>query len=208
MATLQENRDGFRATVQEMVGHTTFAHQKYTNGSYKIAKNLREFICESAFLKIYIGWELFVENCFVDYLLNEPSILNRRPAKWVYPIDREHAHRIIIGTQKFMDWSNPELVRRMSGYYFHDGYVFNSALSSINLDLSDLRAIRNCAAHSSVTVHGKLDGISSRILGTPCNNFTAYKLLYSQDPRSTTSQTVFDRYLELLDIAADEIANG
>ena len=81
--SLSQNLIDFRATNTELMSHNNFAHVKYANGSYKIARNLREFICESAFLRIFIAWETFVENCFVDYLLNEPSILNNRPAKCV-----------------------------------------------------------------------------------------------------------------------------
>jgi hypothetical protein len=206
---LAQNLADFRATKNDLVAHITFAHARYANNNYKIASNLREFISESAFLRIYIGWETFVENCFVDYLLNEPSILNNRPAKWANPIDKEHAHQIIIGNQKHMDWSNPETIRKISQIFFHQGYVFNSSLSAINNDLMDLKTIRNSAAHLSSTTSSKLDGLSTRILRTPCSNYTAYKLLFSNDPRSTSpQQNVLTRYLDILDLAAEQIANG
>lgn len=206
---LNQNLIDFRATTTELVSHITFAHQKYANGSYKIAKNLREFICESAFLRIFIAWETFVENCFIDYLLNEQSILNNRPAKWANPINKDHANQIIIGTQKYMDWSNPETVRKVSQIFFHLGYVFNTSLGAINNDLMDMKTIRNSAAHLSSTTSSKLDGLSSRILTIPCTNYTAYKLLFSVDPRTgAASQTVLDRYIQLLDLAAEQIANG
>ena len=144
---LNQNLIDFRATTTELVSHITFAHQKYANGSYKIAKNLREFICESAFLRIFIAWETFVENCFIDYLLNEQSILNNRPAKWANPINKDHANQIIIGTQKYMDWSNPETVRKVSQIFFHLGYVFNTSLGDINNDIMDMKTIRSYAAN-------------------------------------------------------------
>lgn len=206
---LAQNLAGFRAANTELVSHINFANTKYANGRYKIAQNLREFICESAFLRIFIAWETFLESCFVDYLLNEPSVMNNRPAKWANPINPEHAQEIIIGNQRYMDWSNPEAVRKMSQIFFHQGYVFNTTLSAITNDLMDLKAIRNSAAHMSSTTSGKLDGVSSRILNTSCANYTAYKLLFSLDPRTgTANQTVLDRYLQILDVAAEQIANG
>ena len=73
----------------------------------------------------------------------------------------------------------------------------------------DLKAIRNSAAHTSSTTSGKLDGVSTRILNTPCRNYTAYKLLFSVDPRTgPANQLVLDRYVQLLDVAAEQIANG
>lgn len=206
---LPQNLFDFRAANTELISHIDFAHVKYANGSYKISRNLREFISESAFLRIFIAWETFVENCFVDYLLNEPSILNNRPAKWANPISKQHAQEIIIGNQRHMDWSNPETIRKMSQIFFHQGFVFNSSLSAVNNDLMDLKAIRNSAAHMSSTTTSKLDGLSTRILNTPCTNYTAYRLLFSIDPRSgALNQTVVNRYLQILDVAAEQIANG
>ena len=206
---LQQNLLDFRANNVELLSHVNYAHQRYANGQFKIARNLREFICESAFLRIFIGWETFVENCFIDYLLGETSILNNRPAKWANPLNREHANQIIIGNQKFMDWSNPEAIRKISQVFFHQGYVFNTALGAITNDVMDLKTIRNSAAHSSSTTSSKLDGLSSRILNVNCVNYTAYQLLFSTDPRSTpTVQTVLDRYMQLLEVAAEQIANG
>jgi hypothetical protein len=206
---LAHNLADFRLATDKLTAHITFAHQKYASGSYKVAVDLREFISESAFLRIYIAWETFVENCFVDYLLNEPSILDNRPAKWVNPIDKEHAHQIIIGNQRHMDWSNPEAIRKISKIFFHQGYIFNTSLSAINTDLMDLKTIRNSAAHISSTSTSKLDGLSTRILNTPCSNYTSYKLLFSVDPRSTVPSTkVLDRFLQIIDVAAEQIANG
>lgn len=206
---LAQNLADFRAANVELVSHMNFANHKYVNGTYKVVRNLREFVCESAFLRIFIAWETFVENSFVDYLLNEPSILNNRPAKWVNPISKEHAQEIIIGNQRYMDWSNPETIRKISQIFFHQGYVFNTSLSAINNDLMDLKTIRNSAAHMSSTTSGKLDGLSTRVLNNPSVNFTAYRLLFSVDPRTGAANlTVLDRYLQILDVAAEQIANG
>lgn len=206
---LNQNLIYFRANVNEMKQHIQFAHAKYAGGNYKVAANLRKFINESAFLKMFVAWETFVESSFIDYLINEESILLRRPAKWATPIDRKHANQIIIGNQKYMDWSNPEIVRTVSKIFFHQGYVFDTALSAINADLMDMKTIRNSAAHLSSTTSDKLDGLATRILGTPCVNYTAYQLLFTNDPRSgAAAQNVLDRYLTLVDIAAEQIANG
>ena len=206
---LAQNLTDFRSSITELLSHITFAHQKYANGSHKVSRNLREFICESAFLRIFISWETFVENCFVDYLLNESSILNKRPAKWATPINKEHAQEIIIGNQRHMDWSNPETIRKISQIFFHQGYVFNSSLGAIHQDLMDLKTIRNSAAHISSTTANKLDGLSTRILNVPCINYTAYRLLFSVDVRAAVpNQTVLDRYVQILDVTAEQIANG
>jgi len=79
---LNQNLIDFRANITELNQHIQFAHQKYANRNFKLAANLRKFISESAFLKMFVAWETFVESSFIDYLINEESILHRRPAKW------------------------------------------------------------------------------------------------------------------------------
>lgn len=206
---LAQNLSDFRASITELNQHISFAHQKYANNSFKHQSKLREFIAESAYLRIYVAWETFIEKCFIDYLINEESINQNRPAKWATPINAKHANEIIIGNQKHMDWSNPETVRKISKIFFHQGYVFDSALSAINGDLMDMKTIRNSAAHVSSTTSSKLDGVASRILGITANNYSAYRLLFSNDPRAVVNpKTVLERFLDILDVAAEQIANG
>lgn len=204
---LKQNLDDYRSSVDECTSYIDYAHKKYTNGNYKITAGLRKFISQSAFLKIFIAWETFLEACFVDYLMNEQSILGNRPAKFANPVDRTHAHQLIIGTQKFVDWSNPDITRKLSMIYFHQGYVFNSELSAVQPQLFDLKTIRNAAAHLSSTTNMKLDGLSSRLLGRVCNNYTSYDLLFSPNP-ANARETILKMYLDLLDVTAESISNG
>lgn len=203
----QQNLDSYRNSITTFLNHISFAHEQYRNGQYKLKKDQREFIAESAYLKIYISWETFLENSFIDYLLGEASITNKRPAKWANPLDSLHANNILKGVQKFVDWSNPEVVRRLSKVYFHEGYVFNSELSAINNDLLDMKKIRNSAAHVSSSTSNELDALSTRLLGRPCTGFSAYKLLFSTNPNNAPA-TFIDDYIAKLDITAEAIANG
>lgn len=205
--SIAQNLIDFRASVIECQSFITYAHIRYARGGYKIENHLRMFIGESSFLKIFIAWETFLEQCFIDYLLNEASVSGNMPAKWVHPRDREHAMEMIIHTQKYIDWANPEMVRKLSKIYFHNGYFFNSQLSAINTELLDLKTIRNSAAHLSSTTSAKLDGLSSRILGRACTNFSAYDLLFATNP-ALPGSTILEKYLTILDVSAEIIANG
>jgi len=206
--SLQQNLIDFRQSVTECKSYIDFAHKVYANGNYKINADLRKFISQSAFLKIFIAWETFLEQSFLDYLMGEPSVLNNRPAKWATPRDKSHANQLLVGTQKYVDWANPDITKKLSDIYFHQGYVFNSQLSAIRTELLDLRTIRNSAAHLSSSTSSKLDGLSSRLLSRQCNNYTAYKLLFSVDPNTQNGNLILDNYLTLLDVSAEIIANG
>ena len=205
---LQNNLLDYKNTVADCIGYIGFAHEKDSNDDYIIESSLREFISESAFLKIFIAWETFLENCFVDYLMGLPSIQNKRPAKWANPVDKAHAQQLLVGTQNYVDWANPEITRRLSKIYFHEGYVFQSQLAIINQELLDLKTIRNSAAHLSSSTSSKLDGLSSRLLNTQCANYTAYRLLFSIDPLSSNQDTILNNYLFKLDFSAKVIADG
>lgn len=204
---LQQNLDNYRSAVDECKSYIDFAHKKYASGGYKINSSLRKFISESAFVKIFIAWESFLEACFIDYLMNEQSTSGNRPAKFANPVDEDHAHELLIGTQKYVDWANPEITKKLSKIYFHQGYVFNSQLSAIQSDLFDLKTIRNSAAHLSSTTSTKLDGLGTRLLGRHCINITPYELLFSPNPANTT-QTILEMYLDILDISAESISQG
>ena len=69
--TLQNNLTKYRDTVIKCRGFISFAHQQDSNGQYLIEEGLREFISESAFLKIFSAWESLSPsqilcNCHLD----------------------------------------------------------------------------------------------------------------------------------------------
>ena len=75
-----------------------------------------------------------------------------------------HAHRILIGTQKYVDWSNPEIIRRLCNLFFDPSNPFDTYIASINTDLFDLKTIRNAAAHLTSTTSQQLDSLATRKL--------------------------------------------
>jgi hypothetical protein len=198
----------FRQSISDCNRNIVFAHQRYRNDQYKINRDLREFISESSFLRMYVSWETFLEKSFIAYLLQEPSITNNRPAKYSFPLNESHARELLIGTQKYVDWSNPEIVRKLSIIHFHNGYVYNRVISSALSDLFDLRIIRNSAAHISSSTSTQLDILSGRILRKTCRDYTPYKLLFSINPNTSNNETVLKYYIDIIDISAENIANG
>jgi hypothetical protein len=58
----------FRGSVAEANGFIDLAFQQDGNGNYALPQNQREFITDSAYLKIFIAWETFLENCFIKYM--------------------------------------------------------------------------------------------------------------------------------------------
>ncbi len=200
----------YRRSINECRLNMNIAFQIDASGNYIHAEPQRDFIVESVFLKIFIAWENFLESVFIEYLLGEVSTEGRSVIRYATPIDREHAVKIIIGTQKYVDWANPEIVRRLSKLYFNSINPIDSVISSIQTDIFDLKTIRNSAAHISTTTGRELDSLATRKLRRPCTNVTVSQFILFLDPNipPPQTQTFLESYLILLDVAAENICRG
>jgi len=204
--TLATLLDTYRIEVSLYNGFISKAFTQDLSNNYILAEQERSFVVDSAFLRIFISWETFLENAFVNYLIGESSTSGRSPIKYVSPQDAKHAYDMLIGTQHYVDWSNPEIIRRLSKLYFDKGDPIYQVLSSIQSSLFDLKTIRNAAAHLSLTTSHQLDSLASRILNKPCTSITVSNFILSIDPNGTGNTTILSNYLSLLDAAAFEIA--
>lgn len=101
-----------------------------TNFNGDEEKNVKEFIIESAFLKMFIFWEEFIENSIVIYISNDHL------ETYVSPVDNDHASSILIGTQKYVDWANYEVVKKLANLYLKDGEPYKTTINSISTVLS------------------------------------------------------------------------
>lgn len=186
-----------------------FAFSQDTGGNVICDEIVRSFITDNAFLKIFIAWEGFLETAFIKYLMGEPSISGLTFTRYASPTSIEHAQKILIGTQKYVDWSNPEIVRKISKLYFENGDPFHTIISSIQNAIFDLKTIRNAAAHISSTTQSNLDALATRTLARPVSNIKVSDLLFAVDPNDPNGvNTVLDSYLAVLELAAENIASG
>lgn len=206
--SLTDSLTTFRNSVVEVNSFIDLAFQQDVNGNYVLLQNQREFITDSAYLRLFIAWETFLEDSFIKYMLGEPSILGNTITRYVQPLDEQHANSLLIGTQKYVDWSNPEIVKRLCNLHFASGNPFDTFVSSMMTDLLDLKTIRNAAAHLSSTTRQKLDSLGTRKLKRTCNNLKVSDILFAIDPDSAVNETIITTYLNKLDVSAEGIANG
>jgi hypothetical protein len=206
--SLAQTLQNFRDTVVSVNGLIVSAHTTdATTGANLWQPDEIVFITESAFLKMFIAWESFLEKSFILYLMGNPSITGRLLTKYASPIDEKHAHEILIGTMRYVDWSNPEIVKKIAKIYFELGEPFENAIASSNHHLLDLRTIRNSSAHISSTTTRSLDALATRLLQRPIAGITIYDLILAIDPQNT-SNTILKSYQDILDTVALEIANA
>lgn len=205
--SLQESLDRYRSESIKVIQYVNLAYEVDSHGDYIRSSDEIDFIVSSAFLRSFISWEEFLETAFVDYLVGEPSATGDVLVRYATPIDKNHANKVIIGTQSYVDWANSEIVKRLSTIFFENGEPFSTALSSISRELSDLKAIRNASAHISTTTRHKLDAVASRILGKTVANISVTDLIMHVSPEDP-SKTVFQMFLLKLDIAAENVSQN
>jgi len=205
--SLNNSLVNFRNDVIKINGYIDLAYEQDILSNNVRTNDEIEFLVASAFLKLFIAWEGFLETSFIAYLTGEESLDGGPLIKYANPVDETHAHKILIGTQKYVDWANNEVVNRISALYFENAEPYSTSLNSIGRDLSDLRIIRNASAHISSTTQTKLDAVASRILGIQVTNISVANFITKISPEDDT-RTVLQMYQLKLDVTAENIAHN
>jgi hypothetical protein len=203
--SLDDTLTEFRAGIAQTNRLITMAHEQNADGDDIFDLESKDFIITSAFLKMFIYWESFIEASFSKYLTGELSTEGTSVTCFASPNDREHALKMLIGTQKYVDWANHDIVTRLAKLYLADGEPFRSNLTSISTELTDLKTIRNSAAHSSSTTRHPIDAFASRILGVSISGIGVASLVMKLHPLDL-SKTVLMYYQNILEITAENIA--
>ena len=182
------------------------AHTCDAEGQFTKSPDVRAFMTEAAVLKLFIAWERFLEQSFLNYLMGAPSITGATVTRYLAPTSMHHAHQVLVGTQRYVDWGNPAVVKRLSQLYFDAGHPYETALAAVQSDLSDLRAIRNAAAHLSTSTSDQVDKVALRRLGRPVVGITVYDLVTAAGPHG--GDTILQGYQNLLVATATLIAQA
>jgi hypothetical protein len=197
----------FRAEIVTYQGIITKAFTQDAAGAYMLTSQERSFVVDSSFLRIFIAWEGFLEGVCVGYMRGYPSSSGKTALRFATPVSDQHAREILIGTQKFVDWANPEIVRKLVKLYLTNGEPIDGVISAIQGDLFDLKTIRNAAAHLTSTTGKALDALASRRLHTVQRNISVGDFVLSVNPDDAGGGSILNTYIDLLDAAADNIAN-
>jgi hypothetical protein len=203
---LGDRLNEYRDAVQEAKNLIITAHVTDAAGVALWQPAETRIITVAAFLRFYVAWEVFLEGTVNDYMTGQPTASGTPIHRYATPLNQEHASKMVIGTQKYFDFTNPDYIRTMCKLYFNGGEPFDSVISSIRGDLFDLKTIRNAAAHIASTTSIPLDALASRKLLRPQVNVNVYDFILAIDPTSRHGETILDVYSNQLDAAAHLIA--
>jgi hypothetical protein len=203
--SLADSLAQFRASVVKVDNFVSGAYKTDSNGQDLFDVDGKDFIVSSAYLKLFVAWESFLEEAFAKYLIGEISTDGTPVGRYVTVGDKAHAIKMMIGTQKYVDWANHEIVRRLAVLYLVDGEPLKTNLASIASDLADMKTVRNAAAHLSSTTQPQLAALATRVLGRPVTVTSVAEFITEIHPGDGAS-TVLQTYEKILDIAAENIA--
>lgn len=195
----------FRASIVLVNSYIASAFVKAQDGNDLFDSDGKDFVISAAYLKLFIAWETFLEEAFSKYLIGEVSTGGTSADRFVTITDRDHALKMMIGTQKYVDWANHEIVRRLANLYLKGGEPIQTNVSAVALDLADMKTVRNAAAHLSSTTQTQLNSLATRVLGKPSVGMTVANFVTQIHPANGTS-TVLQYYIDTLDATAENIA--
>lgn len=165
----------FKSSLAQCDSLIANAHQTGAGGIALLPPLDRRQITVAAFLNLYIAWETFLESSLVELMTGGVTLSGRAAVKYVSPISPEAARRLIIGVNRYFDYGNHDLIRKIVNMYFQSGYPYEPHLSSIMSDLADLRTMRNALAHITSTTQTALEGLALRVLSRPSPNIDLYR---------------------------------
>lgn len=109
-----------------------------------------------AFMNLVVGWEEFVEACFVRYLAGSSAPSGWKPKLRLSACKSlDHAYALIAGradfdvTKQYLNWSSWPEVESRALVFFPRGKPFTALSEMQRQRLKDAQIIRNRVAHSS-----------------------------------------------------------
>jgi len=162
-----------------------------------------EIITELAFLRIFIAWEIFLEESFIRYLVGAKLPSGYSPKRFVNPSNMEVAKKIILGERReYIKWNSASEVIARSEIYFKDGEPYGNVLQGATTDLDDMNVIRNRITHMSTISKDKFNNFVRRRFGHGIRGMTPGRFLLTP---SSTQTTFFDYYVDIIKTTSEII---
>jgi len=118
------------------------------------------------------------------------------PKRYVQPQTLQHALNIILQNKDYIDWTRWNEVKMWAQNYFKDGEPYLSAIRGTEVQLNEMKTIRNRVTHhSEYTVSRFLNLVRDKIGNIP-RGITPGKFLNLELPDS--EDTVIKYYVNVL----------
>jgi len=162
-----------------------------------------ELLYEMAFLRIFVGWEAFLEQTFLRYLCGYSSKIGTAviSAGASFSPTLARAEAAVLGGRDYVLWHNPSKVVQRSQRFFSRSPI-ETVLLSNTARLEALAIVRHRIAHSQNDARQKFDTATMTIAGRRYRGSRAGAFLRDWDVSATPSV----RWLEQLGHELQSIA--
>lgn len=193
---------GFRQKLAEREAMLIRAHSQNAISQYILTEQERSATYAKCFLDIHIAYEEFMESITIYYLLGGNTQTGSPIVRYVSPLDANHANAILIGSNRYFDWTNATLINKVLKLYLKDGGPILPAYNGIQAILSEIKIVRNGCAHFSSTTQTPLAQLYTKLTGITNNAVSIAELLSATDPTIPT-RNIYQRYQSVLDLSAE-----
>jgi hypothetical protein len=170
----------------------------------QITTQRRDLLTEIAFLRAFTGWEIFLEETFLLYLLGHQPPKGPPPRRYGFPQDKSAASEWCSDGKEYAKWNSMD-VRRRANRWFKDGRPFTPALQSQQSRLDQLVTIRNAIAHESSAARTKFENLVRIELQALPPGITVGGFLLTLQPNSNPPLSYLDFYLGQVQQVASNI---
>jgi hypothetical protein len=172
----------------------------------RITAKRREWLVELAYLRMYLGWEAFLEESFIAYLMGMRAPSGRAPHRFTLPPDLKSAREWVVPEgRQYAAWDDVRVGNRALRF-FRSGHPFAAVLKSNQNFLEDAKKIRNAVAHESINAREKFATVARKQLGGVLPpNLTVGAFLGTVIPGLTPPQSFLEFYLDRLEFMAGRI---
>ena len=203
---LRSVRREFEVTLEDCKRFANDAFLWASPGSVPhITIKRRDALVELAFFRMYLAWEVFLEEAFILYLLGSKVRGRKAPHRFSFPPNEKAAREWIIPElQHYAKWDAQRVAARALRF-FGNGYPFAQVLRGKRSLLEDSRTIRNVVAHGSENARGKFEAFLRRQTQTLPVGSTVGAFLGTTVAGSSPPTSFLETYLSELEFMASKI---
>jgi len=201
IGTLRKIRSDFDRRVQESFHWIREINNLAASSDAQIDRKHIYFAYEYAFLRIFTGWEKFVQGAFIGYITAK-RINGHRHKSYLKRISEKRALELLTGTKEYPDWSNFDDIFRLADLFFIDPEPFKQPFLQVQTAFLDIKKIRNAIVHMSSIAIKKYEGLlranmpRARIDMTPGEFLSTIK---------RDRETFWEYYISYMEAAASRI---
>lgn len=155
----------------------------------------RYLLVEVCFLQVLMAWETFLEEAFARFMCGARRLsVPRDPVRLTQFPSLQDAKLTIYQGRRYANWLVPANIEAVCLQHFDQGAPFLGLITAANLELNEIRIIRNKIAHSSSHATREFRNLMIRKLPNVHRGVSPGRFLLSPVPQTMNPQNLGNFY--------------